>query len=49
MNLERAKGNLLVYSDVTVMRGKDEQNLPQLWLEKGARNGKTTYEPKRAK
>jgi len=46
VNLERAKGNLLVYSDVTVMRGRDEKNLPQLWLEKGARDGKTTYDPK---
>ena len=46
VNLERAKGNLLVYSDVTVMRGEDEQNLPQLWLEKGARSGKTTYDSK---
>ena len=46
VNLERAKGNLLVYSDVSVMRGKDEKNLPQLWLEKGARDGKTTYDPK---
>ena len=42
VNLERAKGNLLVYSDVTVMRGRDEQTkLPQLWLEKGARDGKS--------
>ena len=46
VNLERAKGSLLTYSDVTVMRGKDEQNLPQLWLEKGARDGKTTYDAK---
>jgi outer membrane protein TolC len=43
VNLERAKGNLLVYSDVTVIRGKDEQNLPKLWLEKGAHSGKTIY------
>ena len=49
VNLERAKGSLLIYSDVTVMRGKDEQNLPQLWLEKGAHNGKTTYDPKAAR
>jgi outer membrane protein TolC len=49
VNLQRAKGNLLVYSDVTVMRGKDEKNLPQLWLEKGARSGKTTYEAKPAR
>ncbi len=36
VNLERSKGNLLVYSDVTVMRGQDaEKKLPQIWLEKG--------------
>ncbi len=46
VNLERAKGNLLTYSDVSVMRGKDEKNLPQLWLEKGAHNGKTLYDGK---
>lgn len=35
-NLERAKGNLLNFSNITVMRGKDEDGkLPQLWLEKG--------------
>jgi outer membrane protein TolC len=48
VNLERAKGNLLVYSDVTVMRGTDEKKLPQLWLEKGAHSGKTTYDSKAA-
>lgn len=48
VNLERAKGNLLVYSDVTVMRGKDDKNLPQLWLEKGARSGKQMYDSKSA-
>jgi outer membrane protein TolC len=46
VNLERAKGNLLTYSDVSVMRGKDEKNLPQLWLEKGAHNGKALYDSK---
>ena len=46
VNLQRAKGNLLVYSDVTVLRGKDEKNLPQLWLEKGARSGKASYDAK---
>ena len=41
VNLERAKGNLLSYSDITVMRGRDESSsLPKLWLEKGARDGK---------
>ena len=42
VNLERAKGQLLAYSDVTVVRGKDEQGLPQLHLEKGARDGKSS-------
>ena len=41
VNLERAKGQLLAYSDVTVIRSKDEKGLPQLSLEKGARDGKT--------
>jgi outer membrane protein TolC len=40
VNLERAKGSLLAYSDVSVVRGKDELGLPQLHLEKGAREGK---------
>lgn len=42
VNLERAKGQLLAYSDVTVMRSKDEKGLPQLHLEKGARDGKSS-------
>jgi hypothetical protein len=46
VNLERAKGHLLSYSDVSVMRGKDEKNLPQLWLEKGVRDGKAVYDAK---
>ena len=41
VNLERAKGKLLNYSDVTVMRSKDGKGLPQLYLEKGARDGKS--------
>jgi len=41
VNLERAKGTLLAYSDVSIIRGKDENNkLPKLWLEKGARDDK---------
>jgi outer membrane protein TolC len=40
VNLERAKGNLLAYSDVGVVRTKDEKGLPQLHLEKGARDSK---------
>jgi outer membrane protein TolC len=40
VNLERAKGNLLSYSDVGVVRSRDEKGLPHLHLEKGARDGK---------
>lgn len=49
VNLERAKGNLLAYSDVNVVRGKDDKNLPQLWLEKGARDGKANFDGKGSK
>ena len=41
VNLERSKGQLLAYSDVTIVRDKDEKGLPQLHLEKGARDGKS--------
>jgi outer membrane protein TolC len=40
VNLERAKGKLLAYSNVNVVRGKDDRGLPQLHLEKGGRAGK---------
>jgi outer membrane protein TolC len=40
VNLERAKGTLLSYSNVNVVRGKDDRGLPQLHLEKGGREGK---------
>ncbi len=46
VNLERAKGHLLAYSDVSVIRGRDDKNLPQLTLEKGAHGGKTIYDSK---
>jgi outer membrane protein TolC len=42
VNLQRSKGKLLAFSDVTIMRGKDEKGLPQLYLEKNARDGKST-------
>jgi outer membrane protein TolC len=48
VNLERSKGNLLTFSDVSVMRGQDEKKLPTLWLEKGARDGKANYDGKAA-
>jgi len=40
VNLERAKGKLLAYSDINVVRGKDDAGLPQLHLEKGGREAK---------
>ena len=46
VNLERAKGQLLAYSDVTVIRDKDEKGLPQLHLEKGTRDGKAARDGK---
>ncbi|MCE9611646.1 MAG: TolC family protein [Chthoniobacter sp.] len=41
VNLERAKGQLLAYSDVRVIREKDPKGLPVLRLEKGGRDGKS--------
>ena len=32
-----------------MMRGKDDKNLPQLWLEKAARDGKALYDSKTAR
>lgn len=40
VNLERAKGRLLSYSDVSMVRSPSEKKLPRLHLEKGARDGK---------
>jgi outer membrane protein TolC len=40
VNLERAKGTLLGYSNVNVVRSKDELGLPRLYLDKGGREGK---------
>jgi outer membrane protein TolC len=40
VNLQRAKGKLLAYHDVSILRGKDDRGLPVLYLEKGARLGK---------
>jgi outer membrane protein TolC len=42
VNLERAKGRLLAYEDVTIVRTKDEKKLPVLLLEKGRSEGKST-------
>jgi len=40
VNLERAKGRLLAYSDINVIRGKDDAGLPNIHLEKGGREAK---------
>ena len=40
------KGCLLTYTEVTVVRGKDEAGLPQLRLEKGGRDGRSTQDGK---
>jgi outer membrane protein TolC len=41
VNLERARGRLLNYSSIEIVRDRDEKKLPQLHLEKGARDGKS--------
>lgn len=46
VNLERAEGRLLNYKAVSVIRDRDEKGLPQLRLEKGARDGKSARELK---
>ncbi|SRR5579862_25862 len=46
VNLQRAKGKLLAYSNVTVMRGRDENGLPLIYLQKNAIDGKSTIEGK---
>ncbi len=42
VNLERSQGRLLAYSDVKIVRDKDQKGLPLLYLEKGARDGKSS-------
>jgi outer membrane protein TolC len=42
VNLERAKGRLLNYTSIEIVRDRDEKKLPLLQLEKGARDGKST-------
>ena len=46
VNLERAKGKLLNYSAVDVVRTKDDHGLPVLRLEKGGRDGKSPLDGK---
>jgi len=40
VNMQRAKGRLLAYEDVNVVRDVDEKGVPLLYLEKGARGAK---------
>jgi hypothetical protein len=40
VNMERAKGKLLAYEDVHIIREVDERGVPVLYLEKGERGGK---------
>ncbi len=40
VNMERAKGKLLAYEDVHIVRDVDERGVPVLYLEKGGRGGK---------
>ena len=40
VNMERAKGKLLAYEDVHIIREVDERGVPVLYLEKGQRGGK---------
>ena len=47
VNLQRAKGKLLSYEGIHVVRGRDEQNLPLLYLEKGGRDGKSISDGKK--
>ena len=47
VNLQRAKGRLLSYQGIQVMRGRDEENLPLLYLEKGGRDGKSVNDGKK--
>lgn len=49
VNLQRAKGRLLSYHDVDVVRSEDERGLPVLHLEKGARSGKELLDAKAAR
>ncbi len=42
VNLERAKGKLLSYKNVTVVRDRDDAGLPLLYLQKGGGSGKST-------
>jgi outer membrane protein TolC len=50
VNLQRAKGQLLTYSDITVVRSRDSAtNLPQLNLVKRPKDGKGTQNVKTGK
>ncbi|MEQ1860174.1 MAG: TolC family protein [Chthoniobacteraceae bacterium] len=49
VNMQRAKGRLLAYESVNVVRDVDERGVPLLYLEKGARGGKEAKAPVPAK
>lgn len=46
VNLQRAKGRLLAYSSVSVMRGRDEKGLPLIYLRKNDVDGKSMIDGK---
>jgi outer membrane protein TolC len=47
VNLQRSKGKLLSYEGIHVVRDRDENNLPLLFLEKGGRDGKGVSDGKK--
>jgi outer membrane protein TolC len=46
VNIQRAKGKLLSYEGLQIIRDRDKDKLPLLYLEKGGRDGKSTYDTK---
>ena len=47
VNLQRAKGKLLGFEAIQIVRDRDEKKLPLLYLEKGGRDGKTVRDGKK--
>jgi outer membrane protein TolC len=47
VNLQRAKGRLLNVEGIQIIRDRDDNKLPLLYLEKGAGDGKSTRDAKR--
>ena len=48
VNLQRSKGKLLSYEGIHIVRDRDENNLPLLYLEKGGRDGKSVSDGKKS-